>query len=162
MRRIYFIFPLVTLVAGCGYYSFSGSTLPSHIKTVAVPLFENRTTEYRIADRLTEDVINALVKDNTLKVVPEERADSILKGSIVGYEREAYTFDEEEKVKEYIVRIYVEASFEDLRKKRQLWREEKLEGWGTYLAQGETEDDGQERAIAKISDDLVNKLISGW
>lgn len=162
MSRIYAFLFLLAFIGGCSYYSFSGSTLPSHIKTVAVPLFENRTTEYRIADRLTEEIINTLVRDNTLKVVPKGRADSVLRGSIVGYEKKAYTFDVNENVKEYIVRIYVTASFEDLRKKKQFWREERLEGWGTYLAQGESEDEAQERAIAKLSDDLINKMIAGW
>ena len=37
-----------------------------------------------------------------------------------------------------------------------------MEGWGTYLAQGESEDEAQERAIAKLSDDLINKMIAGW
>ncbi len=162
MKRVYLLLPIIAILAGCGCYSFSGSTLPSHIKTVAVPLFTNRTTQYGIEEKLTESLINALVRDNTLKVVPEGRADSVLRGSIVDYKKEAYTFDENENVKEYIVRIYVTASFEDLRKKRELWKEEKLEGWGFYLAQGETEDDAQERAIAKLSEDLVNKLIAGW
>jgi len=162
MKRVYLLPLLITILAGCGYYSFSGSTLPSHIKTVAVPLFTNRTTQYGIEGKLTESLITALVRDNTLKVVPEGRADSVLRGSIVDYKKEAYTYDENENVKEYIVHIYVTASFEDLRKKRELWKEEKLEGWGTYLAQGETEDKAQERAIDKLSEDLVNKLIAGW
>jgi hypothetical protein len=162
MTKTTVLLSFLTIIGGCSYYSFSGSTLPSHIKTVAVPLFENRTTEYGITDRLTEEIINMLVRDNTLKVVPEGKADSLLRGSIVGYEKEAYTFDENENVREYIVRIYVDASFEDLRKKKQLWQEERLEGWGTYLAQGETEENAQEGAIAKLSEDLVNKLIAGW
>ncbi len=162
MKRILLFLLLTIFVFGCSYYSFSGSTLPSHIKSVAVPLFTNQTTEYGIADRLTESLINALVRDNTLKVVPEGRADSVLRGSVVDYKKEAYTYDENENVKEYIVRVYVTASFEDLQKKKELWREERLEGWGTYLAQGETEADAQERAIAKLSDDLLNKIVAGW
>jgi len=162
LKRISLFLPLILFAFGCSYYSFSGSTLPSHIKTVAVPLITNRTTQYGIEEKLTESLINALVKDNTLKVVPEGRADSVLRGSVVDYKKEAYTYDENENVKEYIVRIYVNASFEDLRKKRELWKEERLEGWGTYLAQGETEDKAQERAIDKLSEDLVNKLIAGW
>ena len=160
MKRTLFFLPLT--IFACSYYSFSGSTLPSHIKSVAVPLFTNQTTEYGIADKLTESLINALVRDNTLKVVPEGRADSVLRGSVVDYKREAYTYDENENVKEYIVRVYVTASFEDLRKKKELWREERLEGWGTYLAQGESEAHAQERAIAKLSDDLLNKIVAGW
>ena len=42
---------LVATAAGCGYYSFSGS-LPGHIKTAAVPLFENETTEPQIVEEL--------------------------------------------------------------------------------------------------------------
>ena len=61
------------VLIGCGVYSFSGSGLPSHIRTVAVPLFSNKSSEYGIKDDLTEGIIEALVSDGKLKVVRKER-----------------------------------------------------------------------------------------
>ena len=34
----------------CGYYSFSGSTLQSNIRTIAIPTFENKTAEFGVPE----------------------------------------------------------------------------------------------------------------
>ena len=151
--------------AGCGVYSFSGSGLPSHIKTVAVPLFGNQTTEYGIREDLTDQIIERLVADGRLKVVGMEASDSVIRGVVVDYKNQAYTFDKAENVQEYIVRIYIDVSYEDVKKRKVIWEEERMEGWGTYDVQGDTvevEEQGRERAIAKLAQDIFNKTVAGW
>ena len=110
-------FPLLLLllvVAGCWYYSTSGSLLPSHIKTVAVPLFENETTwEYGIKEKLTDAVIDAFTQDNTLRVESERSADSIIRASIAAIKETPFTYDREEQVQEYKMQIYLRIQFED-------------------------------------------------
>jgi len=147
--------------AGCSYYSFSGSGL-SGVSSVAVPLFENQTQEYGIRESLTKKVVDAYVQDNTLKVANEKTADSILFGIITRYLREAHTFDENENVREYKVRIFVQVTLEESKKKKVIWQEDDLEGWGIYSADEETEDDGKERALEKLAEDIVNRTVKGW
>lgn len=149
----------------CGVYSFSGGGLPSRIKTVAVPLFGNQTTEYGIREKLTDEVIDRLVTDGRLKVVGKEGADSVIKGIVVDYMNLAYTYDKSENVQEYIVRIYVDVSYEDVKSRKVLWEQERMEGWGTYDIQTDPPEDeemGRERAIAKLAEDIVNKTVAGW
>jgi hypothetical protein len=148
-------------VSGCGVYSFSGSGL-SGVNTIAIPLFDNQTQEYGIREALTEKIANRFVQDNTLKVVNEKAADTILRGTITRYNRESHTFDEQENIKEYIVRIWVKASFEEKKNKKTIWEEEDMMGWGIYSAEDETEDMGRERAIEKLAEDIVNKTVKGW
>lgn len=152
---------LLLTAAGCGVYSFSGSTL-SGIKTIAVPLFDDQTGEYGMQEVLTEKIADRFVRDNTLKVVNEKNADSILDGVITNYSREAYTFDEQENIREYIVRIWVKVSFEQKKDKKSIWKDDNLLGWGVYSAQDETEDQGKERAMEKLAEDIVNKTVKGW
>lgn len=152
---------LFSLFIACGIYSFSGSTLGG-IKTIAIPLFDNQTPEYGIRETLTEKIAERFVQDNTLKVVNEKLADSILQGVITKYEREAHTFDEQENIEEYIVRIWVKVSFEEKKNKKVIWKEDSLLGWGIYSAQDETEDQGKDRAIEKLAEDIVNKTVRGW
>ncbi len=151
----------IFLVMACGYYSFSGSGLRG-VKSVAVPLFENQTQEYGIRESLTEKVVNAYVQDNTLKVVNEKIADSILYGTINRYLREAHTFDENENVREYKVRIFVKVALEEAEKKKIIWEEESLEGWAIYSAADETEDEGKEKALQTLAEDIVNRTVKGW
>ncbi len=152
---------LLLLTSACGVYSFSGSGV-SGVKTIAVPLFDNQTEQYGIREDLTAKIADRYVQDNTLKVVNEKIADSILRGTITKYTREAYTYDENENIKEYIVRIWVNAVFEEKKNNKTLWKEDNLQGWGIYSAQDETEDLGKQRALDKLAEDIVNKTVKGW
>ena len=158
---LYYSIFLLLLTSACGVYSFSGSGV-SGIKTIAVPLFDNQTEQYGLREDLTINIADRFVQDNTLKVVHEKIADSILKGTITKYTRDAYTYDENENIKEYIVRIWVNASFEEKKNNKTLWKEDNLQGWGIYSAQDETEDLGKQRALAKLAEDIVNKTVKGW
>ena len=158
---LFIFFYLLFSISGCGIYSFSGSGL-SGIDTIAIPLFDNQTQEYGIRETLNEKIAERFVQDNTLKVVNEKTADSILRGVVTRYLRESHTFDEQENIKEYIVRIWVKVSFEEKKNKKIIWNEDDLLGWGIYSAQDETEDLGKERAIEKLAEDIVNKTVKGW
>ena len=158
---LYTAYCLLLFISGCGVYSFSGSGL-SGIKTIAIPVFDNQTREYGIRETLTEKIAERFVQDNTLKVVNEKIADSILQGVITKYDREAHTFDEQENIEEYIVRIWVKVTFEEKKNKKTIWKEGDLLGWGIYSAEDETEDLGKERAIEKLAEDIVNKTVKGW
>ncbi|UCE05762.1 MAG: hypothetical protein JSW07_19560, partial [bacterium] len=58
-----FLSLLLLALFHCGYYSFSGSSLPSHIRTIAVPMFENRTTEFGVREDITDALINEFTQD---------------------------------------------------------------------------------------------------
>ncbi len=160
---IKFVFLLIAFLffSSCGYYSFS-SSVSGTLKTIAIPLFDNRTSEYGLREALTQGVVDNFIKDNTLKVTGEKNADSILRGTVTAYERKAHTYTTQETIKEYIVYITVKASFENLKEKKIIWQEDKLTGWGIYAAENESEDDGKARAVSKLAEDIVNLTVKGW
>ena len=61
MRRIHTISNVNTIIllfthfllVGCGFYSLAGS-IPSHIKSIAIPLLDNQTAEYGITEDITD------------------------------------------------------------------------------------------------------------
>ena len=55
MIKIVIIFHFI--FCSCGIYSLSGS-LPSHIKSIAIPLLENQTAEFGLSEEITEGIIN--------------------------------------------------------------------------------------------------------
>ena len=155
---------LLLLLMRCSYYSFSGSTLPSHIKTVAIPLFEDQTSEFGVKEKLTDALINEFTRDNTLKISSTNKADSILRGKIINVMDRAETYNAQEQVKSYRVYITVEVEFEDLRKRRILWKE-RLNQWGSYsltTAGSEERQESIDQAIQKLAEDILNKSVSGW
>lgn len=152
---------LALLAGGCGPYSFNPSG-HSKIKSVAVPLFENQTREYGIRELLTEGVINGFVRDGSVTVVNEKRADAILRGSVVSYVRQPYTYAADESVQEYRVIITIQARLEDAVRRQVIWEEASMVQWGNFKASGETEDDGKTRAVEKLAEDIVNRTVKSW
>lgn len=152
---------LLMLTLSCGVYTFSPSALGG-IKSTAIPLFDNKTPESGLAEDLSDKLSRAFVDDNTLRVVPESRADAILRGAIVSYQREAYTYDANEVVSEYIVRIGLDVGFYDKKTSKAIWEDKGMSNWGTYNSVTETENDGKERALNKLVEDILNKTVKGW
>jgi len=168
MKRYYIIFFMVILLAifHCGFYSFSGSSLPSHLRTIAIPTFENKTTEFGVPEDITDALINEFTQDNTLKVVDRRAADSIIEGTIVNIREQAGAYNQQEQVQEIRIYIRIKAKFEDLRKNNVIWEEE-LSQWGTYSpdapsGENSTRQDAIAEAISKIVTDILNRTISGW
>lgn len=152
---------VILALTACGPYSFRPGGKQS-FDSVAVPLFENRTAEYGIREQLTEGVINRFIQDGTLKVVNEKRAGAVLRGVIVNYQRDPYTYDVSEQVKEYRVTITIQARLEDPVKRNVIWQEDALSQWGIYEASSESENDGKQRAVEKLAEDIVNRTVKGW
>lgn len=149
------------LTVSCGVYTFSPSALGS-IKTLAIPQFDNKTSESGLSQSLTDKLAQAFVNDNTLRVVPESRADAVLRGAVVDYKREAYTYSEREVVAEYIVTITADVGFYDKKSSKAVWEEKGMSSWGTYNSVTETDSDGKNRALDKLVVDILNKTVKGW
>jgi hypothetical protein len=158
---------ILLALAGCGY-GFSSSLLPGHIKTVAVPLPENRTDRGDLGPALADSLVEAFLDTSVLKIANETAADSRVECVILQYERKPYTVDENENVVEYRVDIVVEARFQDARKNKTIWEEARLAQWDTYNFGGaggrpvETEEIGIGRVLSKLTDDIVNRTVEGW
>jgi hypothetical protein len=153
---------IAAVVAGCGY-GFSASLLPGHIKSVAIPLMENRTDRSDLTTAFADSLVEAFLADPTLKVADERSADSVLEGAILEYRREPFRVDANENVLEYSIRIILEARFVDLRKNEVIWEEARLNQWDTYdFESGETEEEGIARVLVKLTDDVLNRTVEGW
>jgi hypothetical protein len=131
---------LAALLGGCGYSIGLGGTLPSHVKTVAVPIFTNSTQQPAVENVITAAVVNAFVTSGRLKVVPVSQADAILEGDIVGYTLDSIAFNPQLNVTEYRLRVRVNIRFRDVRENRMLWKQDGLEEWADFRVQGQVSD----------------------
>jgi len=144
----------------CTPYSFSGGRT-ALVKSMAVPVFENETTQFGLAEALTSGIIDGIVEDNQVKIEDATTAEAVLNGRVLDYQRKAYTFDENDQVKEYLVEIWVAA---DLVKKDgtgSIWNAASIRGFGDYAADS-SETIGQQRAIKKITEDIINRTVKSW
>lgn len=161
MKNIILIVIIFLLIAGCGYYSFSGSSLPPHLKTVAIPVFDDNTAEFGVRESITEQLIEEFTKDNSLKISDSRNSDSIIEGTITNIRDQAGAYGTDESVQDIKVYVTVDVKFRDLKKRKIIW-EERLTQWGTYIPSQENREDGITAAIDKLVDDIFNKSIAGW
>ncbi len=153
---------LVCMICSCSYYSFSGS-LPPHLETIAIPLFDNSTPEFGVAEELTDTVIQEFTRDNSLKIADRQQADLVLEGEISRIDDRAGAFDENEQVQNRKLYMTVRVNCTDQVKKQILW-EDRITRWGEYdpVAGPDARLQGIDEAIDKISQDILNKTVSGW
>ncbi len=150
------------MTAGCGLYSFSGS-LPPHLKTVAIPLFDNRTAEFAIAEDITDAITKEFNRDNSLKIAERNAADVLIEGSVISLDDRAGAFDASEEVKDFKVYVTVQVKCTDQTKRLTMW-EERVTQWGEYDpgAGPDARKDGIAAAITKMSQEVLNKTVAAW
>jgi hypothetical protein len=105
-------------VNGCGYrVAGHVNTLPSNIKTIAVPAFQNRTSTYRIEQRLTGAVVSELLADTRYHVVARaEDGDAVLYGVVTGVGGGVVVFDQTTgRATTVLVTVTMQARLEDRR-----------------------------------------------
>ena len=83
------------LLAGCGYHVAGRATqIPAGVRTIAVPVFVNRTSNYRIEQRLTDAVVHEFLARTRYRVVARpESADAVLHGEVSSIESTVMVFD---------------------------------------------------------------------
>lgn len=119
-RAVAALAALAWAIAGCGY-SFHG-TLPDHIKTVAVPMFVNRTQQPAVESVITRAIVDAFATNGRLRVVRREDADSILEGEVVGYSVGAIAVDPSLTVQQYRLAVTLNLRMRDVRRNELLFQ----------------------------------------
>ncbi len=157
---IIFILLLIFISLSCGVYTLNPKG-KSDISTVAVERFTNTTPEFGLADRMTDDVIDALIADGNLNVVSIENADAVLTGELVRYERKPYEYTENDVVTTYSVIMDFEIVLKKADSDAEIWKE-RISQTGTYLVDSETEEDGQQKAIGFLVEAIINKTTKSW
>ena len=76
---------LILALPGCGYRLANKKLNNGSGQTIAVPTFANRTTTYRIEQRITEAVRRELIRRTRFKVVTDESADVVVAGEVLSY-----------------------------------------------------------------------------
>ncbi len=96
LNRLFFAVPILAALfcAGCGYHvAGHNNSLPKTIHVIAVPAMENKTTTFRIEQRLTAATIHEFLAKTTYRVVSDPNAgDAVLRGKILSVDLVPLTF----------------------------------------------------------------------
>jgi hypothetical protein len=147
--------------ASCGYSLHP--TLPSGIRTLQVPVLENKTSEPGIEDFLTQALIQAIVNSGAAKIASSETAaDARLEGKIVGYSLTSLSFDRAANVTSYRLTVALALTLRDLRKDEVVWKQDRIEDRADFLLSGQQsvnivlQNDALQRAAVDVSRAIVS------
>jgi outer membrane lipopolysaccharide assembly protein LptE/RlpB len=151
---------LGTMLGGCGY-TVNG-TLPSHINTVAVPIFRNRTQEPAIEGFITRAVVEAFSTNGRLKVVGSGNADAILDGEITEYSVASIAFDKDSNVRQYRLVVTVNLRMRDMRKKALLFQQNAVREQADFRVQNAVSAtiSREETALQAAAVDIGRAIVS--
>ena len=151
---------LAVSLAGCGY-SFRGN-LPDHIKTVAVPLFTNKTAEPAVETFLTSAVVEAFASNGRLRVVKPEEADAILNGEVVGYSVLSIAFDNQANVRQYRLVVTMNLRLRDVRKNSTLFEQQGLKEQADFQVLGAVSQtiSSEEAAVRTAATQVARSIVS--
>ena len=174
----------IFMLVGCSYYSMAGS-IPANIYNVFIPLIENDTAEFEIAENLTSKITQEIAIQNILKITDNSNSDSTILGVITSATDGPFTFDSNEQVDEYRFSISLKILWVDNENEKNLI-EKTFTGFGNYSINNDPSSDGIDNdndgildendddefgdsrelainiAINKIASDVVNSILSTW
>lgn len=165
VSRVCLVLTAVLFITGCAGYRL-GSTLPSDIKTIHVPLFANKSREPLIENDATAATIAELQKDGTLKVVNAGKADVILECTLNGISLSPLRYDRTDVTKPNEYRLTLSASFTLKRvQTKETICEASVIGEATFPFFGNLVS-AKQSAMPRASEDLakriVEKAIEAW
>ena len=151
-------------ISGC-LYGFAGGGLPSHIRTVAILPFDNRTAEPQLTQEVSEAVREAVEQRLGLRPASEATADAVVRGTISQYTPDIpLTFNATGEgnvdVTRRRVQISVSVEIFDQQEQRMLWERSNLQVDGEYAPPLEAA--GRQLALEKLVSDIVDGAQSQW
>ena len=153
---------LMSSLSGCGYRLVgTNSKLPDHIKTLAIPVFANETNQPELHRNLTDSVREAFLNDVRVKVVPDNKADLIVKGTLSYYDVRAIAFDQNDVATQYWVKIAINLDAYD-RVKRKTYLKQQLNTRWDYNAGNDVieAEEARLQALKEAYQDLGLRMVS--
>jgi hypothetical protein len=150
---------------GCCVYSFTGASVPQHLKTIAIPIAEDRSGsgEPGLKELLTDQLVQKFINDNTLQVTDKVNADALLECVILPLSDAPVIVAAGENVEARRITINVQVTYKDLVKRKTIF-DKKFSNYGDYPSGGSISQrrDAIQSAVDKITEDILLDTVSGW
>ena len=165
-RRVLGLLALgAALAAGCGYHIAGRTTrLPASVKTIAVPAMENRTSRYRIEQRLTDAVVREFLARTSYRVVADPAgADAVLRGKITALESSALLFDTATgRATTMLVTVRCEVALEERETQNVLYRNDDFLFRNEYEISTDLTSffEEQDPALGRLAQDFAKRLVA--
>ena len=152
----------ISLLAGC--YSFTGGSVPDHLKTISLTAVQDNSGfgNPRFRDVLTRRLLDKFRNDNTLVLV-ETNGDAQLQSTIIRIDDAVVSVSPGEVERERRITVSVDTEYTDYVKRKQVWKRS-FSNFQVYLiSQGQqAREEAVIAALQQIGEDILLAVVSGW
>lgn len=158
---------LLCTAAGCGYYSFSGATIPSELNTISIPLAQDRSVSpLESLDReLTQSLVDRFVGQTRLNLANDDgQADARLEVTIQRYENRPTAVTGDERASVNRVSINVQARYYSQVEDEEIFSQtfSSFEDYDPSQDAFEGERQAASAVLEQVADDIFTKATSNW
>ena len=150
---------------GCSSYSFTGASVPAHLKTIAIPIAEDKSPAAipGLRESLTDNLITKFITDNSLQVTERSTANATLECVITSVTDAPAIVSAGEQISSRRVTIYVKVIYKDLVQKKTIFEKE-FKNYSDYPPGQEVNKrpGAIDVAIDKLTEDILLAVVSGW
>ena len=150
---------------GCSTYSFTGASVPAHLKTIAIPIAEDKSPAAipGLRESLTDNLIQKFISDNSLQVTERSTANATLECVITSVTDAPAIVSAGEQITSRRLTINVKVIYKDLVQKKTIF-ENNFTNHGDYVPGEATNkrEDAIAIAVEKLSEDILLAVVSGW
>ncbi len=161
-----FLFALSVLTLFSCSYSFTGSSVPKHLKTISIPYCVDRSGsgEPNLADDFTRTLIDQFISDNSLQVTDKSNPDALLDCTITSISDSPTVIEGGENVSARRITINVHVVYKDLVKKKTVF-DKTFSNYGDYTNEGDIFSKRKEAikiATDRVTEDILLGVVSNW
>jgi outer membrane lipopolysaccharide assembly protein LptE/RlpB len=157
--------------AGCGYHiAGHNSALPKTIHVIAVPALENKTTSYRLEQKLTAATVHEFLAKTSYRVVSNpEDGDAVLRGKILSLESVPLLFDTATgRATTMLVTVKCEVTFTERASQKVLYHSDSFVFRNEYEISADTTDPAalksffaeRDPALDRLAQDFAARLVA--
>lgn len=167
--NIVFVSIILAVILSACSYSFTGASIPPHLESIAIPLFDDRSGsgEPSLREDFTNELITKFIDDNSLQIRERVNADAILESTILSLADAPSSVGAQGEFAEVETRrvtITVRVIYKDFVMKKTIF-EQTFSNYADYVNEGDItilRNDAIQIAIDKITEDILLAVVSNW
>lgn len=156
---------IAVMASGCGYHvAGHSSALPKSIHVIAVPALENKTTSYRLEQKLTAATVHEFLAKTPYRIVSNpESGDAVLRGKVVSLEALPLLFDTTTgRATTMLVTVKCEVSFTESATQKVLFHTDNFIFRNQYEVSTDLKSflEEQDPALDRLAQDFAARLVA--
>jgi hypothetical protein len=158
------LFLVLAIFQGC--YSFTGSSLPAHLKTIVIPVFDDRSGAgiAQLRGELTGGLVNKIEAQSALRFTPSiTRADALLEGVITAFsDTPSQLSSKTERAMTNRVTLVVQVMMVDQVKKTPIFAQSFVGFSDYHTGDHVAQQEALRFCVSQITDEIFDRVVSGW